>query len=378
MTSTSAQPPSMQGPSRRARVFRAVWVAHRVLGLGLGALLVLMSLSGSLLVMHDDLERLLLPERVVTMDARATSTLRSDVRTNLTQLEAIAPEGYRPLRLEPAHAPDEADTYLFVAPDGRARWAATVAPKTGAVLWSGPDQSRLTSWVLHLHMHLRIGGWGYIVTGAAGAALLLLGLSGLYLHRRPLLEAFVRPLRVGRGWRVVMSDLHRWLGVGSIYFSLVLGTTGLIYAIKIAPGQIAAPKPLPERFDTGRFTAVEPLVASALAQFPGSELLRVAFPTRAKAPLTVTVLHRDAPVWRKFSRIDFDPVTGEVRAVKDASAASRREKFVAMLGPLHFGFYGSRLTQWAYCVGGLTPALLALSGAAIWLLRRRKKMRLEG
>ena len=51
------------------------------------------------------------------------------------------------------------------------------------------------------------------------------------------------------------------------------------------------------------------------------------------------------------------------------------QKLNGMLAPLHFGFYGSTLVKWLYFVGGFAPALLALSGTAIWYLRTRKHTR---
>jgi uncharacterized iron-regulated membrane protein len=59
-----------------------------------------------------------------------------------------------------------------------------------------------------------------------------------------------------------------------------------------------------------------------------------------------------------------------VRAATDAPTA---EKFAAMLGPLHFGFYSAPWVRWAYFIGGLTPGALAVSGALIWFFRSRRR-----
>ena len=77
-------------------------------------------------------------------------------------------------------------------------------------------------------------------------------------------------------------------------------------------------------------------------------------------------------MWRKFSRIEFDPANGALRAVRDARDATVREKFSALLAPLHMGFYGSELVKWLYVLGGFAPAILAVTGTAIWYLRTRR------
>lgn len=353
------------------------------MGLVVGALILVMSITGGLLVLHHDLERLLFPERHMISVADAEVAIRPDsspsrvsarapIAEIVQRLATEAPPGYRPLRIELAREADETEKYLFVATNGRTRWAAFVNPVTGAVVWQGPDQALFTPWLLHLHMHLRTGGWGYVVTAAIGACLLLLGVTGLFLYRGGFGKVLRQPMRLRQGWRKAITDLHRWVGLVSLYFSIVLGLTGAIYAGKTAPGQIAAPKPAGVAFDVQQLAPVEPVLATTAQRFPGTELVRVALPTRANAPLIVTVLHRDAPVWQKFSRMEFDPATGALRAVRAGAEASRSEKFAATLTPLHFGLYGSDFTKAAYAIGGFAPALLATSGMLMWWLRRRR------
>ena len=55
-----------------------------------------------------------------------------------------------------------------------------------------------------------------------------------------------------------------------------------------------------------------------------------------------------------------------------ASEMSPAEKWRSVLAPLHFGFYGSTPVKWLYALGGLAPAVLAISGTVVWYLRRRR------
>lgn len=358
----------------RWHTYLIVWAMHRILGLGFGALILLASVTGGLLVLHHELENVIESDRhMLPAPSVATNSIRLPIATVIRTVAALAPAGNRAFRLMPGDAPAAADKVMFVSPDGRTRWSAFVNPYTGAVLWHGADQSLFTPWLLALHMHLHAGGWGYVVTGIAGAGLVLLGLTGLYLYRDHLGALWAAPMRLNRGPRVALSDLHKWLGVVSIYFSLMLGLTGAIYSATIAPGQLAAPKPLAAPFDLAQLTAIEPLLEQTRARFPAGKIQRVAFPSNAESALTILVLERAAPVWRKFSRIEFDPTTGAVRSIRDARNATPREKFSALLAPLHMGFYGSPVVKWLYAVGGFAPAILTLSGTAIWFLRTRKK-----
>ena len=347
---------------------------HRWRGLGLGLIIVVLSLSGSLLVMHAELERWLHPARHV-IPAPVSSTVRAPLVPILQRLQAEAPPGFRPLRLEPGHDVTSSDKIIFNGPDRTSRWSAFINPWTGEVLWQGADQSLFTPWLLHLHMHLQAGRWGYLLNGLAAVALIFLGLTGLWITRDRLLTLLRRPCRFRFGWRIAASDLHKWIGLASIYFTLVLGGTGLWFAISIVPGQFRAEAraPLATPFDLGRLAPIEPAITATLREFPNSELSRVSFPADKSSRLQVRVLHRDAPIWAKQSRMEFDPVTGAPARTFRASEATTAQKWQSILGPLHFGYYGSALVKWLYVVGGAMPAVLAMSGAAIWWLRRRDK-----
>ena len=359
---------------RRWHTYLAVWAVHRALGLSLALLLLLLSLSGALLVVHHDLERwwgspYLLPPAETTGPAASWNDL-------LLEAAALAPEGHRAFRLLLPPAPDEAAKLLFLAPDGRTRWTAFADPRSRKIHWSGADQSLFTPWLLALHMHLHLGPWGYAVTGAAGAGLLALGLTGIYLHRNDLLALRRRPpLRWGRGWRAFLHDLHTWTGALSLYFSIVLGATGLAFAILILPGQLK-PRPADRpAFDLSRLAPIDPMLTEARNMMPGQELLRVTLPADGQAPVRILLLDRRAPVWAKFSSVDFEPATGELLRWRAGREASTREKWRALVGPLHFGFYGAGWVKAAYVLGGLAPGVLAVTGAGLWWRRWRRQTR---
>ena len=231
MSSPAASPAPTLDPAAARRVrrwnwFLQLWRLHRWLGLAFGAVIVVISLTGSLLILSDEAERLLHRDRHVLPAALAPDAPRVDPADIVRALAPAAPEGFRPLRLEPALAPDRADKYVFISEDGaNRRWSALVHPGTGAVLWQGLDQSLLRPWLLHLHEKLHAGSVGFVIVGLASVALTLLGLSGIVITRDRLRILLRHPCRVRLGWRVALSDLHKWLGLVGSYFTFVLGAT---------------------------------------------------------------------------------------------------------------------------------------------------------
>ena len=361
---------------RRWRVFLIAWNVHRWLGLAFAAVLIVVSLTGGLLVMHAEIERLLERDRhVITPPASPASTSRAPIEQILQRADALAPDDFRPLRLEPAPAADRTDKYVFTSHDGaNRRWSAFANPYTGDLVWHGHDQALLHPWLLHLHEHLHLGRAGFVIVGLASVALLALGVTGIWITRDRWRLLFRNPFRRHEaGPRVLFADLHKWLGLASLYFTLVLGGTGLWFAILIVPGALKPEtvKPLPAVFHFSRLTPVSPALATARATFPDAEIARIIFPWRDGVGLQIRVLHRAAPIWAKNSRVDFDPLTGATLRIRRATDASPSEKLQSILGPLHFGYYGSPVVKWLYVFGGFSPALLAITGVCIWWRRLR-------
>jgi uncharacterized iron-regulated membrane protein len=322
-------------PARRLRrwhTWLVVWRVHRWLGLGFGALLVLMSATGSLLVVHHELERWFEPELHVVANA-GTGGARPALADLARTVAPSAPTGYRLFRIMPAGEADGTHRLIYRAPDAPVRWVAFVEPATGRVLWAGPEKSLLTPWLLGLHMQLHAGRTGYYITGVCGLALTLLALTGLYIHRDRLTQLWRHPFRLRLGWRVAVADLHKWIGIFTLYFPVVLGLTGALYCLAIITA--ATPTPATTPFDPARLAPLEPMFATAREQLPGAEVFRAQIPAAAGGLVSVLLLQRDAPAWQKFSRVEFDATTGALRAVKAAADAPFWAQFRSMLAPLH-------------------------------------------
>lgn len=362
------QPVAPESRLRSWQVWLLVWRVHRWLAFAAGALLLLLSATGSLLVVHHELESIFERDLHRAPSAPASAAPVPTLAQIAATVAERAPADYRLFRVLPAQETVSTHKVIFLSADGTTRWSAFVAPASGVILWAGPDLQLFTPWLLGMHMQLHAGRTGYWVVGAAGVALTLLALTGLYLHRGSLLGLLRQPFRLRLGWRVALADLHKWIGVVALYFPLVLGVTGTLYVVTILD---AAPTPTTTAVDSARLPPLEPMIAEARALFPATEVLRVQFPADPAGAATVLLLHRENPPWQKFSTVSFALADGRLRAVRDATRLTAGEQFRSMLAPLHFGFYGAPWVKWAYFFGGLAPAALTFSGAALWWVRTR-------
>jgi uncharacterized iron-regulated membrane protein len=68
-------------------------------------------------------------------------------------------------------------------------------------------------------------------------------------------------------------------------------------------------------------------------------------------------------------------MTAEVLRMDLHHELPRSSRWMGSIGPLHFGTFAGRASQWAWFVAGLVPAFLFASGAWLWWRNRRLRTR---
>ena len=172
--------------NRKQNSLRSLFLKiHRVIGIFIGILLIIIGTTGSLLVFHDRLEAAVHPnliyvvpeEKPVEIDAIATSVHQADPNAELEFM--LLPK-------------DPTESLKVKVKSNNRELAVFANPYTGAILgWWGFDNI-LTHFLLKIHMTLLAGKVGEIAVGICGLLLLILCLTGLTLWTgwRRLVPAF--------------------------------------------------------------------------------------------------------------------------------------------------------------------------------------------
>ena len=323
------------------------WKAiHRWLGLTLGALALVLGLSGALLTVD--------PVQQAWQAPGAADDL--PVATLVERLDRTIP-GIEELRRLPS------GVVVVYAFDGNKARAVRVDPANGAIL--GPYQpTALPRWVKNLHRQLLLGDAGRWGAAATALAMLLLSLSGLVLLLR----------RMG-GWRHVAGHVRGTLAQrvhvvsGRIVLAvLLLSSATALYMSATTLGLIALD------------AAQEPEVTSVVdghAQLPAEriaqlkqvrlgELRALNFPDATDSEDTWKLTTRQGESW-------LDRYSGEVLATQPASTAQRLYDWALLL---HAG-EGAWWT-WAVLLGltGASIPLFLISGLLIWWRTRQDRPRI--
>lgn len=356
---------------------KRLWQLHSVLGLVAGLGLLVLGLSGSLLVFREELEVAVNPEFLAVEPTPAgrlpLDTLRASVNRSLPDYELTG------WQVRPPGDAAYADM-LYLIRRGTADWQmATLDPYTGAILATPRAYTgSLTGWLYALHQSFLAGHVGEVLVGVFGAVFCLLGVTGVWIYRgfwKNLLT-----LRWGRGARILFSDLHRFVGISSVAFNLLVGFTGaywnLSHAIEEAV-QGEFPQPVIDRRLYSEQVSLDEVVAEAARHIPGFRSNFISLPSAPEGKIILWGAPEDSSPLRSpyGSTVTFDAWTGAFEAADDLRQKGFWAQLVDAFEPLHFGTFGSWPVQVLWTLLGLAPAVLTISGTLIFV--RRKRLGLE-
>lgn len=371
---------------------------HLWLGLLSGVFLFLIGLTGAIAVFAEEIDWLVLPPLRVSP---APDGRRAEPDDLLASLRAAYPDG-RVTSINLSRRPSFAHTASVQVrgPDGRRRTLTVFLDPSTAVItgerqFGGGYTGSVYQFIRQSHVRLLMGFWGRVFVGLFGVTLVLSCITGIWFYRGWIKRLFQLRLKGGWGQRPPWAELHKFVGVWSLLFNLVIGLTGAVLGIENLYGKVrstwlkpppkaaggVAPSPATPAADPGPVDRTSPaplglgaLLQRAHAAFPDLTVRTVTFPSR---PDGAVVLRGGVPNpfvadshVRSASSVALNGATGEVVRVVDGRQLGFWRRVYWTFDPLHFGYFGGLITKIIWFVLGLTPSLLAISGAWMWWRRR--------
>lgn len=253
-----------------------------------------------------------------------------------------------------------------------------VDARTGAVL----GQPQLDSGFMHimfsLHVDLFAGLPGMLFLGFMGMLLLVAIVSGVALYGPFMKKLEFGTVRAARSSRLKWLDLHNLLGIVTLAWLLVVGTTGVIntwadlvvrYWQSDQMAEMIAPyKGQPPLRELG---SLQKAVDAALALEPDMKMRFIAFPgTTFSSPHHYGIFMRGTEplTSRLLKPVLVDAQTG---AVTDSRSLPWYLTALLVSQPLHFGDYGGRPMQIIWAILDLMTIIVLGSGLYLWFVRRK-------
>jgi uncharacterized iron-regulated membrane protein len=366
---------------------RGLWLqVHKWIGLILSILIIPLSVSGAALVWHDALDEALSPHRYSVKSAAPAlppSAYAAAARRAMKPGERLVSLRY------PEHRGPIIATIAAAPRPGGGAGASTGASAGGrptrASVWLDPSDARLLDRAgsdsgavrfLHgLHGSLQVPGFGRQIVGWIGVFMLMSSLTGLWLWW-PLSGGVRRGLR----WRrqnALSPNLHHLAGFWIAIPLAMLSFTGAWISFPAFFGAMSGEAPAQAGADRARALRARPLAETATGE---NGALAAARPLAEGRLLSIAWPTDQAPEWKIAFARKGGPAEVKVADVGGAVTPprpARPETLVRTMRRWHDGTGMGTVWQAIIFLGGIAPALLAVTGIVMWLRSRGWRARLR-
>ena len=344
---------------------------HLVVALAAGVFLAVFGITGSIMAFEPELDHLLHSRLAYVTPRGATKRL-----AELGVAASAAAPGERVTGYLLSVSPNLSWQVLF-----RGR-SVFVDQYTGAVLGArnaGPDP---LARIHQLHLRLLIqnrGDTGKAIMTWAGAALLVLLLSGLYLWW-PLKRVAIQ--RGRRFW----FDLHNTAGIVSFVFLLAIAVTGIVIGFddRIVPLIYSATRSAPIAMYTrmppftvtphGQPVGPDRAIAIARDALPGATPISVNVPPPTGVLLVSARFPEDLTPGGR-SRVFIDQYSGAVLIAEGSRTAPAGSRVITLNRAIHTGDVFGMPSKIVMSLASLAVVVQLASGVLLWRRKRRSPRR---
>lgn len=350
---------------------------HAAIGLLAGGLLYLICLSGTIVVLREEVQRWEQPNIAETATI-APAAVQAAAVTVLASEAGKKPTEHFYVRLPNGPLPR-----TVVTTDNQ----AVYVDQAGAI--AGKEAHGWTEFLIALHIYLHVPGTlGLTIVGALGVMMAALTLGGVLAHPRIFRDAF--RLRARGQKQLALADWHNRLGVWTLPFGLALALTGAMiglggvgfYAMAAkwyggdierayAPVFGGEPAHDPARAPLARIdTALETLRGIAPEAQPSYVILHE--PGTRGQYLTILAKHPRRLIYGETYAFDS---AGRFTHKVGLSDGPVGKQFGASIYDLHFGSFGGLPVRLIYVLLGAAVTGICGTGMSIWLVKRRARGR---
>lgn len=354
-----------RGKKRKAS--RVWWHVHQWVGLKLAILMSFICLTGTLAVVSQEMDWLMLSSLRVAPSSVAAG------EPDWNRIVASATAYPRVERVQFVNEPtasafavkamvvwqDQSIGYLHLHP--------TTGEVQGVGHWVGAARI-----LRNMHRHLNLPGNIGIPLVTSLSFLMLVTLGTSFVVYKKWWRGFWKAPR-GRDARTWWGDFHRLAGVWTLWFVALIALTGLWYFVEQMGGRADVPrvKEVAE-FSTApaevgsHFAAA---LAAARRADPDLRIQGVRLPNEKSGAYVFEGEKTAVLVRPRANSVWIEAATGKVLAKFDGTDLNVHQRISEMADPLHFGYFGGYWTKAIWVLfGGLLTAL-SVSGMAIYALR---------
>lgn len=361
------------------------WHLHHWVGLYMGILIGVLSLTGALAVFipeidafvkrqHYDATSSLLQGEIPRFGNAIDSLMKRfpDYRGFSIQLPDNPKEA---LVVELTHAPEKGNLlrYEFFVDAGK-------DVLLGQRLW----QNSLANYLRQIHVRLYEGIWGRQLVGLGGIGLLIVTITGWMIYGNFMKKQKWPKFRKAIDIRIRMADWHKILGISALAFNLVIALTGAWLGLQPwlqrwlninTPARYEATVLMDSQKDKAIPVNWQRALEKAKQVFPDFRPRQLTPSTNGAGTLTLRGNIPGLIYERDINMLVLSKESYEPLFKYDVREQPISHKIYYIQEALHFGDYGGLALKVLYAILGLVSGFLSISGFVIFLFRKKKKLR---
>ncbi|MEQ3653359.1 MAG: PepSY-associated TM helix domain-containing protein [Glaciecola sp.] len=347
------------------------------------------SITGSILVFKVEIDSLLRPHHMVvnpTITDTEQTTQRLALDDLMSRIQATYPDyilaGWELFGTDDNAVIEEhgrSDTAYAIKKNTETWFKIYINQYTGEIL-SEPKHMEhyITDWLLELHYAFLLHFSGTVIGAIFGLILLFLGISGIILYRKFWRKLFT--LRWGSAKRILFSDVHKMVGIFSSPVLIIIAFTGVYWNISIVLHEV-----LEHGFEEAHPAITEPYHAETISfeslrenasmQIDSFRATYLAIPNEPKMDITFFgEVDTPNPLISQYaSMVTYHHKTGDLVMASDIRDAGFLRKFDDSTRKLHFGYFAGIWSKIVWCIIGISPVILMITGLIMYLIRRQPK-----
>lgn len=357
---------------------------HGWLGLNLGLLLFVICFSGTFATLSNEVDWLLNPDLRIE---KKEQPFRWEAM--YANLKKTFPEGRMRGMYEHKNSFTEVgDSFAAMAfmelPNGQIR-KVHINPYSGAIQGhtSFFDVQR---FFRTYHRRFFDGNQGIFIITLCAFFLLFSAITGFLFYKGWLKNLF--KLRLKKGIKTFFSDAHKFFGIWSLVFALIISLTGIFYFIELMTQttgtfDVLIPKE-PAKIEKEELAqwgynpellSLDTYVQQAEQAFPGLRVETLRIPFQPNEYVYVDGQDGNPFTRDRANRVYLHPFTGEVVHIQKTSDLNIVELITDIVDPLHLGTFGGLPVKILWFIFGLALSFSILSGTYLWYIRGMQKMK---
>ena len=355
------------------------WRLHQLAGLQFSLFLSFVFITGTFAVISNELDWALRPAMWVSPVAEAE---RVSWGTVLDSVQGYAPEVSIASINAPIHSAaafdvvvsgDEGLKHIYVDPSN--------ASVTGEGSWAGLQRflrdSHRRIMIFETYRGVRIG---ILLVCLTSVYLLITLVTSFWVYKK-WWKGFFR-LPKGKNTRAYLGDLHRWVGIWSLWFVVVMCYTGLWYlqAEFVDYGgypaqEVTTPPSVSEKQISTLGSALDRAITQSEEFHSGFAIEHVYFSGLDSDSPSFNIQGQTSKAWVVDGRANAmlaDGNTGNLLRTMDASTFDLISRLRVTNNPLHFGNFAGYTSKLLYFFFGLLLSGLSITGVLVYSMRLAK------